>query len=450
MTDSLYLYRKTDEASNKFNLKTLLFITVIFVFIWVMNLLGIFINDTQLFWKAGIVVGAVILADCLYFRIAGFSRPEGKYVVLTSLILAINVTYVFLTYHIVLVLLFPLISAALYRKKKVLYITYAVNFVAVFISTPLSYSLGLCDANAVLTTTSTVANFIRDFPTLQPIVETPVLNLELFYALPRCLIMIGVIPLLTHITVVIDNQTRKLIETQANNLKLSREQQLIQQKIIFSLSSVIESRDAITGDHIRNTSGYVSFIIEKLKEKGEFAETLTPKYTDLLVRAAPLHDVGKIKISDSILCKPGKLTPEEFDRIKLHTVYGKNIMADIIGDIEDTEYLTIATEMAYCHHERYDGSGYPQGLKGEDIPLCARIMAVADVLDALLSKRHYKEAYSLEKSYEIMSAESGRQFDPVVLAALLDNWDEFVELYNGKKSPAEAGVAAEPVAVSAE
>lgn len=433
MTDSLYLYKKTDETSNKFNLKTLLFITVIFVFIWVMNLLGIFINDTQLFWKAGIIVGAIILADLIYFRIAGFSRPEGKYVVLTSLIIAINVTYVFLTYHIVLVLLFPLISAALYRKKKVLYITYAVNFVAVFISTPLSYSLGLCDANAVLTTTSTVANFIRDFPTLQPIVETPVLNLELFYALPRCLIMIGVIPLLTHITVVIDNQTKKLIETQANNLKLSREQQIIQQKIIYSLSSVIESRDEITGDHIHNTSGYVSFLIGKLKEKGEFADTLTPKYADLLVRAAPLHDVGKIKISDSILCKPGKLTPEEFDRIKLHTVYGKNIMADIVGDIEDTEYLTIATEMAYCHHERYDGTGYPQGLKGEDIPLCARIMAVADVLDALLSKRHYKEAYSLEKSYEIMSAEYGKQFDPVVLSALLDNWDEFVEMYNGNK-----------------
>ena len=118
MTDSLYLYKKTDETSNKFNLKTLLFITVIFVFIWVMNLLGIFINDTQLFWKAGIIVGAIILADLIYFRVAGFSRPEGKYVVLTSLIIAINVTYVFLTYHIVLVLLFPLISAALYRKKR--------------------------------------------------------------------------------------------------------------------------------------------------------------------------------------------------------------------------------------------------------------------------------------------------------------------------------------------
>ena len=219
MTDNSYI--KTDEASNRFNLKSLLFIAVIFVFIWVMNLLGIFINDVQLFWKAAIFIGPIILAVCLYFRIAGYSRPEGKYILLIALVLTINITYVFLTYHIVLVLLFPMVFAALYRRKKIMMITYAMNVVGVFISTPLSYNYGLCDANAVLTTTSTVADFIEKFPTLEPIVETPVLNLELFYAVPRCLIMLGIIPLLTHITVVIDNQTRKLLESQENNLRLS-------------------------------------------------------------------------------------------------------------------------------------------------------------------------------------------------------------------------------------
>ena len=336
-----------------------------------------------------------------------------------------------------MVLLFPLISAALYRKKKVLLITYAVNVAAVFISTPLSYHVGLCDANAVLTTTSTVADFIEKFPTLEPIVETPVLNLILFYAVPRSLIMLGAIPLLTHITVVMDNQTKKLIETQEKNLELSREQQEIQQKIIFSLSSIIESRDQITGDHIHNTSDYVAFITRKLMEKGEFKDVLTPEYADLAVRAAPLHDVGKIKVNDAILCKPGRLTPAEFDDIKLHTIYGRNIMAEMIGDIEGSDYLEIATEMAYSHHERYDGGskGYPEGRKGEEIPLCARIMAVADVLDALLSKRHYKDAYSLEMTKSIMSEELGKQFDPVVLGALLDNWDEFTEIYLKKKKP---------------
>jgi HD-GYP domain-containing protein (c-di-GMP phosphodiesterase class II) len=257
---------------------------------------------------------------------------------------------------------------------------------------------------------------------MEPLAETPVLNLELFYALPRSLIMLGIIPVLTHITVVIDNQTKKLIETQENNLRLSREQQEIQEKIIFSLSSIIESRDRITGDHIHNTSDYVSFLADKLRQKGEFHDVLTPRYADLSVKAAPLHDVGKIEVSDSILCKPGRLTPEEYEQVKVHTIYGRDIMAEIIGDIRDSEYLEIATEMAYSHHERYDGvGGYPAGLKGEEIPLCARIMAVADVLDALLSRRHYKEAYSLEKTKEIMSAEFGKQFDPVVLSALLDN-----------------------------
>ncbi len=436
MTDALY--KKTDESSNRFNLKALFFIVAIFVFIWIMNLLGIFINDVQLFWKAAIFIFPIILGVSLYFRIAGFGRPEGKYVVLVGMIVMINVTYVFLTYHITLVLLFPLIFAALYRKKKVLYIPYALNVVGVFIATPLSYNFGLCDANAVLTTTSTVQDFIQKFPTLEPIVETPVLNLILFYAVPRCLIMIGVIPVLTHITVVIDRQTKKLIEQQEKNLRLSREQQEVQQKIIYSLSSIIESRDEITGDHIHNTSDYVRFLTEKLREKGEFKDILTPEYADLAVRAAPMHDVGKIKVKDAILCKPGRLTPEEFDEVKLHTGYGKNIMQEIIGDIQGSEYLEIATEMAYSHHEKYDGvGGYPLGLKGDEIPLCARIMAVADVLDALLSKRHYKDAYSLEKTKEIMSAELGKQFDPVVLSALLDNWDEFVALYLRKKGQSD-------------
>lgn len=435
MIDSVYY--KTDEVSNRFNLKALLFFVLIFIFVWVMNLLGIFINDTNLFWKAGVLIGPIILVAGLYFHKFGYSRREGKYVVLIAIILAVNVGYVFLTYHVILVLLFPLISASLYRRKKVLMITYALNVIGVLISTPLSYNLGLCDANAVLMTTSTVADFIERFPTMKPIVETPVMNLELFYAIPRCLTMLGVIPILIHITVVIDNQTRKLIETQENNLKLSHEQQVIQRKIIVSLSSIIESRDQVTGEHIHNTSDYVSFLTEKLMQKGAFRDILTPKYADLSVRAAPLHDVGKIKVSDYILCKPGRLTPEEYEQMKLHTVYGKNIMVDIIGDIEDSEYLEIATEMAFGHHERYDGKGYPLGQKGEDIPLCARIMAVADVLDALLSKRQYKEAYSLDKAREIMSAENGKQFDPVVLAALLDNWDEFVELYNRKRKDSE-------------
>ncbi len=430
MTDS---YIKTDTTSNQFNLKALLFIVAIFIFIWVMNVLGVFINDVRLFRNAAIYMFPVIVAVCIYFKIAGFGRPEGKYILLVSLVFIINVTYMFLTYHVVMVLLFPMIFAALYRRKSILRITYALNVIGVFIATPLSYTRGLCDANTVLMTTGYLSEFIELFPTMKPIVETPVVSLELFYALPRCLIMLGVIPLLTHITVVIDNQTNKVLEEQEKNLKLSREQQEIQEKIIFSLSNIIESRDQITGDHIHNTSEYVAFIADKLMKTGKFKDVLTPEYADLTVKAAPLHDVGKIQISDAILCKPGRLTPDEFDTVKFHTDYGKEIMAEIIGDIEDSDYLEIASQMAFSHHERYDGKGYPLGLTGERIPLCARIMAVADVLDALLSKRHYKEAYSLEKTKGIMSEEFGKQFDPVVLAALLDNWDEFAELFNKKK-----------------
>lgn len=193
----------------------------------------------------------------------------------------------------------------------------------------------------------------------------------------------------------------------------------LQRSLINTVAELIENRDENTGGHIQRTSQYVEIIARKLQQEGKYSGILTDKYIEQMVIAAPLHDVGKIHIPDAILNKPGKLDAEEFATMKTHSAAGGAIIAHIEENAGEMEYLTIAKEMAEYHHERMDGKGYPHGLSGDDIPLCARILAVADVFDAVSSKRCYKEAFSLDKSFTIIEEEAGTHFDQEVAQAFL-------------------------------
>ena len=193
----------------------------------------------------------------------------------------------------------------------------------------------------------------------------------------------------------------------------------IQLSIISALASVVEERDENTGGHIQRTEDYVEKLIGRMIERPEYSG-LTEDYLSYVILAAPMHDIGKIKIPDSILNKPGKLTDEEYGIMKKHSEYGGNIIRRTIGNVEDKEYCDIAYNIARYHHERYDGKGYPEGLKGEEIPLEARIMALADVYDALISERVYKKAFSREKARQIILEESGAQFDPLLTELFLE------------------------------
>lgn len=206
----------------------------------------------------------------------------------------------------------------------------------------------------------------------------------------------------------VKEQAEKLME---NTRRISQ----IQDSVIVGMANLIESRDGSTGKHVKNTQMYVRMIADELYERGLYPEELTPEYIEDLCKAAPLHDVGKIKIPDSILQKPGKLTPEEFDTMKQHTTYSRLIIKTIIGDVEDAHYVKIVEDIALYHHERWDGTGYPVGLAGEEIPLAARIMAVADVFDALYEERCYKPPVRpIERIMQIIADGRGTQFDPVI------------------------------------
>ena len=191
--------------------------------------------------------------------------------------------------------------------------------------------------------------------------------------------------------------------------------QEVQEKVILGFANVIESRDNITGGHIKRTSTYINILIEGLVSEKIYSEILTPSYIAHIKLAAPLHDIGKIAVPDVILNKKGRFTLEEFKIMKNHTTLGARIIDETLSGLDDLEYYHLARELALYHHERWDGSGYPEGLKGTDIPLCARIMAVVDVFDALVSARPYKQAYPVSTVYKIIENESGKQFDPALV-----------------------------------
>lgn len=193
----------------------------------------------------------------------------------------------------------------------------------------------------------------------------------------------------------------------------------MQFNIIIMMAEIVENRDKNTGGHIKRTAKYVEIIAKQLKRNKQFTDILTDSYIDNMCVAAPLHDIGKIHVSDTILNKEGPLTEEEFEIMKTHSEEGAKLLSQAKKHLGDFEYLDIAMQMAGGHHEWYDGSdkGYPGKVSGDDIPLCARIMAVADVFDALITKRCYKSAMPIKRAYKIIREESGTHFDPVIVTA---------------------------------
>lgn len=208
----------------------------------------------------------------------------------------------------------------------------------------------------------------------------------------------------------------KMTESTSERMKDVRQQakaiNQMQSGLIITMADLVENRDSDTGYHIQKTADYVKIILAGLKKKGYYSKKLTPKFISDVEMSAPLHDIGKINIPDAVLNKPGKLTDEEYEIMKTHTTAGKQIMEKAISTVKGESYLKEARNMAAYHHEKWDGSGYPEGLKGEVIPLSARIMAVADVFDALTARRVYKDPMPFEKAMDIIIKDSGTHFDP--------------------------------------
>ena len=198
--------------------------------------------------------------------------------------------------------------------------------------------------------------------------------------------------------------------------------------VFFTLARLAESRDPETGEHLDRIQGYTRILAQTIARKKLDGYELDRRNIETIVRSSLLHDIGKVGIPDSVLLKPGRLTPDEFEIMKQHTEIGAAALEDASNKSECCEFLETAAEIARYHHERFDGTGYPSGLSGKSIPLSARIVAVADVFDALTSERVYKKAMPPRDARELIESESGIHFDPVVTSAFTESWDQFLEL----------------------
>lgn len=208
--------------------------------------------------------------------------------------------------------------------------------------------------------------------------------------------------------------------TEAQNETISR----MQENLIMVMADLVESRDKFTGDHVKKTAAYCQIIMGEMKKEGIYDDELTDEFMWNVFHSAPLHDIGKITVPDAILNKPGRLTEEEFEIMKSHTTAGRDILEQAVSAVSEPTYLDEAKNLAEYHHEKWAGGGYPTGISGTDIPLSARIMAVADVFDALVSKRSYKEGFPLAKAYAIIEEGAGTHFDPLIAQAFLNAKDQ--------------------------
>jgi len=204
-----------------------------------------------------------------------------------------------------------------------------------------------------------------------------------------------------HLEVMVEEKVREISESQMAT--------------IFALVKLSESRDDDTGAHIERTAAFCRLLASKAMDHPDYSDKIDEKFVETIYKASPLHDIGKVGIPDSILLKPGKLTEEEFAHMKQHVIIGYRTIAEIEKQYKNNEFLRMGMEICRYHHEKWNGSGYPEGISGEDIPLSARIMAIADIYDALRSKRVYKEAYSHEKSRDIIVSYRGTHLDPVLV-----------------------------------
>lgn len=210
-------------------------------------------------------------------------------------------------------------------------------------------------------------------------------------------------------------------------------------EMVMGFATLVENKDGSTGGHIKRTTAYVKLLAKELRRRGYYKDVLTKDYLRNLAMAAPMHDIGKISVPDVILQKPGKLTEEEFKAMQQHTISGGKIVQETFGHLGNEEYAKMAYDVAYSHHEKWNGKGYPQGLKRKEIPLSARIMAIADVFDAISEKRCYRDAMPLEKCFEIIQEGSGQDFDPLLVEVFMDIREKVEKVHHAMGSEKDKG-----------
>ncbi|MGN0696487.1 MAG: HD-GYP domain-containing protein [Oscillospiraceae bacterium] len=396
---------RNEKTANIMTAKVMAMTFVIFTIIYILNLLNVFIIDRTVMTTAYLVSAVLLLSPTVINRFTDKKAGWQKYLYVLFAGLFLLVTTTTLTYHVVLVYAYPIAIAGIYFSKRL---------------TNLSTVMTI-----IITVTGQLCGFYLNW---RPDYNfTTLRSLILFSILPRLLTLICFAALLGVLT----KRTSGLLEEEAENYeKLA----MYNREMIYDFATLVEKRDENTGGHIKRTSIYVKLLAQELKKENIYEDIITDDFISNLSMVAPLHDIGKISIPDSILQKPGRLTDEEFEIMKTHSAQGGRIIRETFAHLDDEKYIEMAYDVARYHHEKWNGRGYPEGLSENDIPLPARIMAVADVFDAVSEKRCYREAMPLEKCFGIIEEGRGRDFDPLLADAFLNIRDEIVHVHKNSMS----------------
>ena len=386
---------ENEKQANAVVAKVMRITFLIFTLIYLLNCIGIFVINFRTMTASYIGSAVLLLVPTLLVNIMKQEKAYIKYLNVAVAAIFVTLLSITLTYHVVVLYVYPIAIASLYFSRR-------LNVVATIL-TVVGVSLG--QLGAFFWQTVQDDNFL----TLDYVLT--------FGILPRALVLIAIAAIFT----MLSDRTAKLL---LNLLNAEKRLKHSHREMVMGFATLVENKDGSTGGHIKRTTSYVKLLAEELRNRGLYREELTDEYLENLYRAAPMHDIGKIAVPDVVLQKPGKLTDEEFEIIKSHTRRGGDIIAETFGHLENAEYTKMAYDVARYHHEKWNGTGYPDGLKRKDIPLCARIMAIADVFDAVSEKRCYRDAMPLEQCFEIISEGSGQAFEPLLVEVFLDIRDQ--------------------------
>ena len=360
-------------------------ITGLLLIVILLNIFHVF-KISSVLYPTLIVAAVILMMPTLFFEILKKRSKKIRYIVLTLLVVMSGLMYSILSYHVIIMLVLPVVVSCLYCERANVIYTTVLSVPVMIISHLIAYSLKIVPDEPLVTLRGVLVYGI----------------------LPRVLELVAI----SLICISITGKLQKLISALVNkNNELYEEQQVI----VGSLSELVETQSHETGQHVKRVAAYTEILCR--------AMGLSEEETWKISVASMMHDVGKICVPREILHKPGKLTEEEFSEIKKHVDYGYKLLENSPGEI-----MRLAANIAWQHHERYDGKGYQNELNGENINIYARAVAVADVFDALVSKRCYKKSWTPIQAREEILNQSGRQFDPQITKLFDEHFDEFLKV----------------------
>ena len=416
-----------EYIANTYVMRCFLISMIVYFIAFLLNILDIFIVDKKIMLGGFIPSVFIYLTMLLITKKVSLSSDKIKYFILFSIVSVFTLIGVSITYHVVIIAVLPILYAILYSSRKVMWYVYGLTVVSTIIIVYAGYYYGLCDANMALLTSMKLDSYLVNgyFPTTA-VTDNTFVTLMLYFVIPRCLIYIAFMVVCSSIYRIVKAGLEKAecvvkMEVFQKELKSKVDEQTVelreqQRKLneaywqtVTALSEAVDAKDRYTSGHSKRVAEYSRVIAKRMGKS--VAEQ------EMIYRAGLLHDVGKIRIPIDIINKPGKLTDEEYDLIKIHPIIGYHILKDI------SEHYDIAIAAKY-HHERYDGKGYPNGLLGENIPELARILAIADSYDAMTSNRSYRKGLPQSVVRSEIEKGKGTQFDSDIADIMLQIIDE--------------------------